>query len=315
MNLPFFDELRSAQRILIAGAGGGFDVFCGLPLYFSLTNAGKTVHLANLSFTDLGSCDGGRPVPSLVRVLPDTRGSRVYFPEVHLAAWLSKRFGETPVYAIEHSGARPVRAAYQWLVEALAIDALVLVDGGTDSLMRGDEAGLGTPQEDMASLSAGYAVGGVERKFLVCLGFGIDTFHGICHAHFLENVAALIQEGGYLGTWSLLRDREEFQLYQEAIQFVSARMPWHESIVNTSILSAVNGRFGNAHTTRRTEGSELFINPLMALHWAFRLDAVVHRNLYLASIGETTSFQELTLAIAAFRAALPGARAHRSIPC
>lgn len=127
------------------------------------TNAGKTVHLANLSFTDLGSCDGGRPVPSLVRVLPDTRGSRVYFPEVHLAAWLSKRFGETPVYAIEHSGARPVRAAYQWLVEALAIDALVLVDGGTDSLMRGDEAGLGTPQEDMASLSAGYAVGGVER--------------------------------------------------------------------------------------------------------------------------------------------------------
>lgn len=125
----------------------------------------------------------------------------------------------------------------------------------------------------------------------------------------------MIQEGGYLGTWSLLRDREEFQLYQEAIQFVSARMPWHESIVNTSILSAVNGRFGNAHTTRRTEGSELFIHPLMALHWAFRLDAVVHRNLYLASIGETTSFQELTLAIAAFRAALPGARTHRSIPC
>ncbi|MFF7988525.1 hypothetical protein ACFZDG_01885 [Kitasatospora xanthocidica] len=32
--------------------------------------------------------------------------------------------------------------------------AVLLVDGGTDILMRGDEAGLGTPEEDMASLAA-----------------------------------------------------------------------------------------------------------------------------------------------------------------
>ena len=36
MKLPFFDELDEAQNILIAGAGGGFDVFGGLPLYFWL---------------------------------------------------------------------------------------------------------------------------------------------------------------------------------------------------------------------------------------------------------------------------------------
>jgi len=33
MKLPFFNELEPAQNILIAGAGGGFDVFCGLPFY------------------------------------------------------------------------------------------------------------------------------------------------------------------------------------------------------------------------------------------------------------------------------------------
>lgn len=315
MKLPFFNELDKAQNILIAGAGGGFDVFCGLPLYFWLKKAGKRVHLANLSFTELGFCDGERPDPSLVRVLANTGGSRNYFPEAHLANWLTKRFGETPIYAIERTGTRPVLAAYEWMVRTLRPDTLILVDGGTDSLMRGDEASLGTPQEDAASLFAANAVNGVERKFLVCLGFGIDTYHGICHAQFLENTAALIEDGGYLGAWSLMSEMEEFQLYRDAVEFVSARMPQRESIVNTSIISAVNGWFGNQHSSKRTEGSDLFINPLMALYWAFRLEHVARRNLYLDRIADTQSYTELSLAIEAFRATLSKTRAWKDIPC
>lgn len=34
------------------------------------------------------------------------------------------------------------------------IDCVILVDGGTDSLMRGDEVELGTPTEDMSSIAA-----------------------------------------------------------------------------------------------------------------------------------------------------------------
>lgn len=315
MNIPFFKEIDAARKVLIAGMGGGFDVFCGLPLYFSLKKAGKAVHLANLSFTELGFCDGERPVPSLVRVLPGTSGSSNYFPEVHLASWLSKRFGETAIYAIERGGAQSVLNAYEWLQKNLDVDTFILVDGGTDSLMRGDECGLGTPQEDAASLFAANAVTGVERKFLISLGFGIDSFHGICHAHFLENTAALIEEGGYLGAWSMVREMEEFELYREALEFVSARMPRRESIVNTSIISAVNGWFGDQHGNRRTEGTELFINPLMALFWAFRLEYVARRNLYLERIAQTTSYAELSLAIETFRATLEKIRAWKNIPC
>jgi len=158
MNLPLFNELEKAKSVLIAGAGGGFDVFCGLPLYFWLKKSGKRVHLANLSFSDLGYCDGERPTPGLVRVSPSTNGSSNYFPEVYLSQWVTTRYGETPIYAIERTGAKPVAAAYEWLVKSLRTDTLILVDGGTDSLMRGDEIGLGTPQEDAASLFAGNAV-------------------------------------------------------------------------------------------------------------------------------------------------------------
>jgi hypothetical protein len=272
MKLSFFSELDGVKNILIAGAGGGFDIYSGLPLYFYLRNAGKTVHLANLSFTELGFCDGERPVPSLMRVPPHTSGSANYFPELYLSQWLTSRFGETPVYAIERGGVKPVVAAYEWLVETLHPDTLILIDGGTDSLMRGDEVGPGTPQEDMASLFAANTVKGVDRKLLVSIGFGIDTFHGVCHAHFLENVSALIADNAYLGTWSLMREMEECRLYREACEYAAARMPRQPSIVNASIMSAVDGYFGNHHATKRTEGSELFINPLMSLFWTFQLD-------------------------------------------
>ncbi len=49
--------------------------------------------------------------------------------------------------------------------------------------MRGDEPGLGTPEEDIASIAAVHQLA-LDAKLLVCLGFGVDTFHGVCHAHF-----------------------------------------------------------------------------------------------------------------------------------
>jgi len=315
MTVPFLAELEKANTVLLAGAGGGFDIFAGLPLYSWLRRLGKTVHLANLSFTELGFCEGEKPIPSLLRVLPDSSGPANYFPEVHLARWLAEQGNPTAIYAIERSGARPVMAAYRWLVDTLKPDTLVLVDGGMDSLMRGDEAGLGTPQEDMASLLAAHSVAGVPRKLLACIGFGVDAFHGICHADFLENVAAIIQEGGYLGAWALTREMPEFEFYRQASEFVSSRMPRHQSIVNSSIISAIEGRFGDHHATKRTEGSTLFINPLMPIYWGFLLGKVASRNLYLSQIAETESYQQLSMAIERFRAQLPKTRPWREIPC
>src|SRR5258707_1901622 len=98
MRIEFFNELDKAQDVLIAGAGGGFDVFAGLPLYFWLRSAGKTVHLANLSFTELGFCEGERPVPSLLRVSPDSSVPPNYFLELHLTRWMTDKFGLTPIY-------------------------------------------------------------------------------------------------------------------------------------------------------------------------------------------------------------------------
>lgn len=57
--LPFFEALGDAKRVLIAGAGGGFDVYAGLPLGLSLMNEGRTVYLGSLSIVNLYGLDKG----------------------------------------------------------------------------------------------------------------------------------------------------------------------------------------------------------------------------------------------------------------
>jgi hypothetical protein len=115
--------------------------------------------------------------------------------------WFRDRGKEFPVYCFHRVGPRPVTDAYHFLADHLGFDTVILVDGGTDSLMRGDEEGLGTARRRHDHIAAADALDDakVPRKLLACLGFGIDTFHGVCHAHVLEAVADLARVGGYLG--------------------------------------------------------------------------------------------------------------------
>lgn len=307
----FFEGLKSSERILIAGAGGGFDIYAGLPLFYALRRAGKSVFLANLSFTYLGGSSGELLYPNLWRV-DHTEDSRLsYFPERYLSQFLHAEGLPDEIYAFDKAGVRPLRAAYQWLHRALAFDTVILVDGGTDILMRGDETGLGTPAEDMSSLAA---VNGLPVKsFVACLGFGIDAYHGVCHAQFLENVAALECEGGFLGTQSLDRRDPSVAPFLRAVAYAHEHMPDSPSIVNGSIASALEGRFGDVHHTARTAGSQLFINPLMTLYWYFDLQAVAAQNLYLPLLEDTDNIFSVLREIEAFRQTVP-VRKYQRIP-
>jgi hypothetical protein len=57
------------------------------------------------------------------------------------------------------------------------------------------------------------------------------------------------------------------------------------------------------HATERTCGSRLFINPLMALYWSFRLEAVAERLLYPEDLYLTSTMQEVSNVIRRFREA------------
>jgi hypothetical protein len=316
LDLPFFDELEKAQNILLAGAGGGFDIFSGLPLYFGLKAEGKQVHLANLSFSFLPPIQitkEDRLSPSLLKATADTPLFTDYFPEKFLSQWFREQGEEVPVYCFERTGVKPLLASYKALVETLSLDTIILVDGGTDSLMRGDEAGLGTPQEDISSIVSVNELP-IERKMLACLGFGVDSFHGVCHAHFLEAVAELIRNKGYLGMFSLVDQMQEAQLYKKATDFVCKSMPYDISIVSSSIISAIDGNYGNHHVTPRTRNSKLWINPLMSVYWCFKLSAVAERILYREAMKGTDKYTDVDDVIKEFRKSCRNIRPRQEIP-
>jgi hypothetical protein len=234
-------------------------------------------------------------------VTPGTVGLDDYFPERTLARWLAAHDLPATIHAFPRTGVQPLRAAYGDLVERLGLDGIVLVDGGTDILMRGDEAGLGTPEEDMTSLAA---VAGLDVpvKLVVCLGFGIDAYHGVNHVQVLENIAALDRDGAYLGALSVPSTSREGALYRDAVADAQTATPLRPSIVNGQIAAASRGEFGDVQFTRRTSGSELFVNPLMTIYFSFVLDGLARRALYLDRLEHTVGMRLVSLRIEEFRA-------------
>ena len=312
-DVPLLSALGDAQRILVAGAGGGFDIYSGLPIYLALRSAQKEVHLANLSFSRFDPGFGERRSDVLIRVDGDSPVEKGrYFPEVYLSRFLAERGIRTPVWCLERTGVAPIAEGYSILREELKLDAVVLVDGGTDSLMRGDEAGLGTPQEDSASMVAVDGLG-LERSLLVCLGFGVDHYHGVSHADVLQAIQELARNDAYLGAWALTGAMEEGRMLLDAVAYVHDAQPRHPSIVCSSIASALEGAFGDIHRTERTKESRLFINPLMSIYFGFRLKQVVQRLMYADRIRRTVTYTELSLAIETFRSGFRP-RPRNSIP-
>jgi hypothetical protein len=309
--IPFINRLEKSQNVLIAGCGGGFDVFAGVPLGQYLQARGKSVAFANFSFTNLWMCGGERIAPTLWRV--DRQSSELpYFPERWLVEWLNRHEQPAPVYAFAKSGVAPMSSAYDWIMRAHHIDLVVLVDGGTDSIIFGDEPGIGSAVEDAVSILAVNKSAG-ERSALAALGFGIDHYHGVSHHAFLENVAALTRDGSFLGAFSLQSGTPEADGFLDLVDYANQRQPTHRSIVCNSIASALRGEFGDYHATNRTSGNELFINPLMSQYWTFAVPGIARHMSYANQLADTERFEDVKRLIEQWRETVE-LRPHRPIP-
>jgi hypothetical protein len=318
LNLPILDQLANSKNILIAGAGGGFDVFCGLPIYFELRAQGKTVHLANYSFTSIQLAEFASQAVvldrNLIGVSVPLKRDLPYFPEGYLSQWFKETCNEDMiVWLFANSGALPLTRAYKTLVEHLGIDAIVLIDGGVDSIMRGDEAGPGTLIEDTISLAAVDPLD-VPVKILACLGFGTEVEEGVCHYNALENIAALAKAGAFLGSCALTPQMEVFQQYDAACRYVWSRPNHPASHISTRVIPAVIGEFGDFEMFPSDRRADAFVSPLMSLYWFFSAREVIARSLILDLLRDTYEVREAFTIVARAMQAFKQ-RPRKSIPC
>lgn len=299
LNLPIVDQLKDCKQILIAGMGGGFDVFCGLPIYFELQQQGFNVHLASLTHASLKRLRSARRLtPTLIGVMATTESFTPYFPELHLTRWFKNHQNQDMIiWCFEKTGVQPLTQMYRTLVDYLKIDAIILVDGGVDSLMRGDETEIGSVLEDVASLAAVNTLTDIPVRITSCLGFGAEL--EVTHAHIFENIAALTAENAFWGSCSLTRQMPAYQQYEAALLDVQSQPRQDASVINSSVVSAVQGHYGDYHLTEKTResGRTLWISPLMSIYWFFELSAVARCNLLLEHIEATETFEALHQAV------------------
>ncbi len=290
LNLPVYDNLAECRHILIAGMGGGFDIFCGLPIYFELLKQGCDVHLANFSFSDIAGLDRAEKLsPALAGVTADTESFLPYFPEKHLAKWFQEKYHQDiTIWCFHSSGTRPLQENYEILVEHLSVDGILLIDGGVDGLLRGDETETGTLIEDAISLFAVSQLRDIPIKIAAFTAFGAER--GISYHQILENIAELTHKGGFLGSCSLAPQMESYQSFEEAVLYVQEHPSQDSSVICSSLISAVRGHYGNFHLTKKTEGSRLRISPLMSVYQFFDLEKLVEQNLYLTQLQYTETF-------------------------
>ena len=312
--VPF--ALPPHSNVLLVGAGGGFDFFCGLPIALELEAAGHTVHLANYSFSNLGAAGDARAHSEhLLEVTAHATGNTDYFPERDLAAWYEQRRGQVrSVWCLALRGLPETLASYRYLVDRLQIGTVICVDGGVDGLFRGDETDLGTPSMDAVSVFATHLCGATTRLY-ASVGFGTEGAEGsVSHAQALRRMAELVAGDAARGVGLIQRNAPSGRDFLDAADFVFARMePVRRSIMVSSLVAAVRGEFGRRVVHPKTVERPPWISPLTALVWYFDADAVAQAKPYYREALGTRTVAEMASVIESTRSRL-GVQPHEAIP-
>mmetsp|Transcript_3369 Transcript_3369/g.3690 ORF Transcript_3369/g.3690 Transcript_3369/m.3690 type:complete len:349 (-) Transcript_3369:188-1234(-) len=312
---PYLQRLKSANKIFLTGCGGGFDFLQGMPLYFALKKMGKDVALGNLAFTETDKIQAQTLLKlnigenqMVCKISKDaiykSSSKSPYFPEKHACEWLETNHFPGTMYVLRRTGVRSLLKSYEAIYQDFNFDMVILVDGGSDVLMAGDENELGSPAEDVSHLTAishFQVADKVIDKLVICLGVSVDRYHGVSDKATMRAIAEITKSGGYLGGFPLVPQMEEVQKMLELSAHIEKKMPNNPSIVTNSVISAITGEFGNFHRCERTEGSALFINPLMSQYHFFDLQTVAKRLKYREWLEDTDNLMELVGAIQEYR--------------
>lgn len=295
MNIPI--SLAPGSNILVAGAGGGFDVICAMPVILSLRKAGHNVELANYSFTFLSKIrDALNPMDSLYGVNSSSKlTASDYCPEIHLARWWKNEFGEDKtIWCYSGVGVKPLSQIFQALEERLKLDAILILDGGVDGLFYGNEYNTGTPSMDAVSVIAGSTLKR-SLKYYAFTAFGTEgSNQEVRHADALLRVSELVKENAFLGVSAPKPNSEAGLQFVRALDFIHSKMdPIKHSIMAGSIKSALKGDFGLTAFNAKTKTGPVWISPLTMMYWYFDLDKVASAKPIYNEVLNTDSVMEV----------------------
>ena len=324
LNPRFVERLLESKNrnVLLCGCGGGFDFVHSMLLYPALKEQGKNITIGSYSFNRPETIGG--PAQTIFaqdgviakRVTAQSIPNAVYCPEVHTCSFLDAAYPEDGPHSIYAYYARDftvplLRELYKQIADHHHIDCIVLVDGGSDSLVVGDENGLGDPVEDAVSVTAVNSLRNVSERILICVGLGSDRYNHVSDGTSLRAIAELTRTEGYLGCLGLEPKNIAYRFYRRLIEHIYSRQTF-QSVVAGMIIAAVEGYYGSQDippilSRRLRAGDAFYLWPLMSCLWAFEVSTVAERSLIAKWISEKSTVADCYRAISEGRKAIRGA--------
>lgn len=316
----FISKLRhpDIRNVLLVGCGGGFDFVHSMLMYPTLMELGKNVVIGSYSFglphklpKEAPYFDSGSDLE--VRIVDGSMdGDPYYAPEINLCRYLDAAFPdeshEAYAYYARDCTVSVLRTLYTRFCERHEIDAVLVFDGGSDSLMAGDEAGLGDVVEDLTSITAVRDLD-VKLKMLFVIGMGADRYNDVSDGSALRAVAELTKQGGFEGSVSIENGSESHEFYREALEFIFSRQTFR-STVASFVLASISGCHGNQRTEHLpfpdNERHNYHIWPLMSVLWAFDIGTVAERSMISDAINDRQTVSAAWWSITELRRRIAG---------
>eukprot|EP00823_Brevimastigomonas_motovehiculus_P004276 TRINITY_DN277_c0_g1_i1.p1 TRINITY_DN277_c0_g1~~TRINITY_DN277_c0_g1_i1.p1 ORF type:complete len:425 (-),score=143.77 TRINITY_DN277_c0_g1_i1:155-1429(-) len=294
------------KTVFLCGCGGGFDFVHSMLLYPELIRLKKKVVIGSFSFgrpEKYSRCKEVFRVKNICAKLVNAKsnGSSHYCPESAMCAYLDEAFPDSSqcphsiyaYYAREYS-IPLLRQLYAYIFKEEGVDAVVMFDGGSDSLMMGDEEGLGDPVEDAVSFGTVACFKELKYKVLVAVGVGSDRFNRVSDAATLRAISELTALGAFQGCVSVERTSEGGKNYVQCLQTVYSKQTFR-SVISSMIISSMEGMYGfdvPKDSGGRIQKGQAFIWPMMCQLWAFDIDKVASRSLVCSWIKDSDTYAE-----------------------
>jgi hypothetical protein len=174
----------------------------------------------------------------------DINGAIEHYPEGYISKWFKGAFNEdVPIWMFKQQAVPQLIKNLHAFIQNKEIGAIILCGAGARSIMTGEEEGCGEMLYSSIILAA---IRQIEiRTFLFTIGVntsGMRRSESLFNA--MENIQALILNGGHYGGCVLERHMDCFIYYKSAYEYVVDQPSHQKSPVHEMILTAVFGGFG-----------------------------------------------------------------------
>ena len=297
------NQLYEYGNIMIGGCGGGYDIYTSIPIYLDLLKRGHNITMTNVTFTNI---DVLQTYPQVMKGLwvvtaESAKMIKGFHPELSLSIALLKRGISQSIYCVSRSASmEDLCNIYDYIIKKHSIEAILVADGGYDSLLSGTEEELGTPVEDMMTLSSIHTM--IQRYKLPAYvsSLGLHLEHEIRETDMFESITRLSAHGGLLDCIFLQKDQPHVREYMNIVMECQPE----NTIINSQIVAALEGHYGNYYhpAIRHRVGSiPTNINYLTHTMHIFNLEHIVAQNKYIHLIKNGKSDKEVDEIIKDYR--------------